>query len=249
MRPKVLMVLSAADRMVLSDGSVHPTGYWAEEVVEPYYSFTENGIDVQIATPGGARPSADPLSLDPATLNGDAGKAANLREQLDLIEDLEQPLTLESIDDAALAGYAAVFIPGGHGPMVDLDRSPALGRILARMQRAGKPIAALCHGPAGLLSARDEAGGWPFAGYRSTCFSNAEEAQTPLAGRLAYELESALRERGALPEPGPAWQGKVVVDRNLFTGQNPASARALAYAVSASIKKTQPAAGCGACTH
>ncbi|WP_051180795.1 type 1 glutamine amidotransferase domain-containing protein [Thermithiobacillus tepidarius DSM 3134] len=248
MQLRVLMILSAADRIRLRDGSEHPTGYWAEEVVEPYYSFTENGIQVDIATPGGRPPHADPLSLDPAQFGGDLGRVANLKDQLDMIEGLDAPLALEALDDAALQHYDAVFFPGGHGPMADLDKDPQVARILRGMQRAGKPIAALCHGPAALLGARDEQGRWLFAGYRSTCFSNAEEAQTELAGKLDYELESALRAAGAQPEPGSAWGEKVVVDRNLFTGQNPASARALAYAVVKELQKACPS-GCGACRH
>jgi hypothetical protein len=32
---EVLFVISAADRWTLNDGTVHPSGYWAEEVATP----------------------------------------------------------------------------------------------------------------------------------------------------------------------------------------------------------------------
>ena len=32
---KVLMVVSAADHWTLNDGTHHPTGFWAEELVTP----------------------------------------------------------------------------------------------------------------------------------------------------------------------------------------------------------------------
>ena len=244
MQLKILMVLSAVDHIPLKDGTAHPTGYWAEEVVEPYYSFAENGIQVDIATPDATASSADPLSLDPSQFGGDRGKVANLKDQLDMIEGLDAPLDLAAINPNH---YDAVFFPGGHGPMADLDRNADVARIVRAMQAAGKPIAALCHGPAALLAARDTQDRWLFEGYRSTCFSNIEESQTELAGRLEYELENAIREAGGQPEPGPAWGEKIVIDRNLYTGQNPASARALAYAVLTELKKSCPS-GCGACT-
>ena len=39
----VLFVVSAADHWTLNDGSLHPTGYWAEELAEPHRLFTEAG--------------------------------------------------------------------------------------------------------------------------------------------------------------------------------------------------------------
>lgn len=49
--------------------------------------------------------------------------------------------------DVAAEDYDALFLPGGHGPMEDLADNPALGRVLTAAYDAGKPVAALCHGP------------------------------------------------------------------------------------------------------
>ena len=40
----VLFVVSAADHWTLNDGSLHPTGYWAEELVEPHRLFSEAAV-------------------------------------------------------------------------------------------------------------------------------------------------------------------------------------------------------------
>lgn len=48
---KVLMVISAADRWTLKDGTVRPSGYWAEEVARPHQIFTEAGWEITVATP------------------------------------------------------------------------------------------------------------------------------------------------------------------------------------------------------
>ena len=136
-----------------------------------------------------------------------------------------------------LAGFDAVFAPGGHGPMVDLADNPDVGRLLLALHRKHAPIAALCHGPAMLLSAPERAGGqWLFDGYRLTSFTDEEEDQTEagLLG-LAWLVDVALKNAGAVFDDGPAaWISHVVVDRNLITGQNPGSTEATADAV---IKK------------
>ena len=58
----VLMALSAARHWTLSDGTRHPTGFWAEEFVVPYTAFVQAGYDVTVATPGAVPPVVDELS-------------------------------------------------------------------------------------------------------------------------------------------------------------------------------------------
>jgi putative intracellular protease/amidase len=101
------------------------------------------------------------------------------------------------------------------------------------MHGAGKIIAALCHGPAALLSAPGVDGAWMFDGYRMTAFTDEEEDQTK-AGKIGmpWYVEAALKNRGAIFDDGDAaWVSHVVVDRNLITGQNPGSAEAAAGAL------------------
>jgi putative intracellular protease/amidase len=153
------------------------------------------------------------------------------------IPGFQDPVALSSLSDAQLSEFDAVFAPGGHGPMVDLADNPDVGRLLTALQARRAPIAALCHGPAILLSAPERADGlWLFDGYRMTSFTDEEEDQTE-AGRLgmAWLLDVALKNAGAVFDDGPsAWISHVVVDRNLITGQNPGSTEAAADAV---IKK------------
>ncbi len=49
----ILFVLTGSDVWTLNDGTKHPTGFWAEEAVVPYQSFTAAGHRVTVATPGG----------------------------------------------------------------------------------------------------------------------------------------------------------------------------------------------------
>ena len=156
--------------------------------------------------------------------------------RLQEIPGFQQPVALSSLTDAELDEFDAVFVPGGHGPMVDLSDNPDAGRLLLALHRKHALIAALCHGPALLLSAPERADGlWLFDGYRLTSFTDEEEDQTEARLGMAWLLDVALKNAGAVFDDAPsAWVSHVVVDRNLVTGQNPGSTEATADAV---IKK------------
>jgi putative intracellular protease/amidase len=217
---KILFVLTGAHYWTLADGTRHPTGFWAEEFVAPYQAFRAAGHEITVATPGGVLPPADQGSLAPQFNGGEEG-ARKVADALASITELQHPVALQ---DVRLADYDAVFYPGGHGPMEDLAVDPDSGRLLALTLESGKPLGVVCHGPAALLAARDEAGDSPFAGYRLTGFTNVEEAQAGFADRAKWLLQDRLVQIGADFQEGDPWAPYVVVDRNLVTGQNPASA-------------------------
>ena len=217
---KILFVVSAATNWTLADGTQHPTGFWAEELLAPYRLLTEAGDAVEFATPGGVAPVADEASLAPEMNDGN-----DVRPELDAIDALKQPLNLS---DVSLDDYDAVFYPGGHGPMEDLAVDATSGKLIADSLAAGKPVAIVCHGPAALLPARDENGDPVVKGRKLTAFSNEEERAGGNADNAKWLLEDRLREDGAELSVGEAWQPNVVVDGDLLTGQNPASSKPLA---------------------
>jgi putative intracellular protease/amidase len=221
---KILFVLTGADHWTLADGTKHPSGYWAEEVVVPYRALSGAGHEVVVATPGGVEPTVDRASLA-ADANGGQQGADEVAAGLAAMDELRRPVDVAGVD---LADYAAVFYPGGHGPMEDLAVDADSGRLLGRALASGKPLAVVCHGPAALLAARDEDGASPFAGYRLTGFTNTEETQAGLADRAKWLLQDRLVELGADFVEGGPWAPHVVVDRNLVTGQNPASSAEVA---------------------
>lgn len=209
------MVVSGADSLTLADGTSHPTGFWAEEVVESARVLREAGVEVTIATPGGVVPTVDKVSLD-----------GRFDQAVAALADLAAPATLAEMNSA---DFDAIYLPGGHGPMADLAFDADLGRLLAEFHDAGKVVAALCHGPAGLLSAVRADGTFVFAGKEMTVFSNAEEGQTGI--KVPYSVEGRLRELGGQITTGPAWSSTVVTDGRFVTGQNPQSSVATAQAV------------------
>ncbi|MFD7976524.1 type 1 glutamine amidotransferase domain-containing protein [Streptomyces sp. NPDC059071] len=221
---KILFVMTGADRWTLADGTEHPTGFWAEEAVTPYEAFTAAGHEIVVATPGGVEPPVDAGSLA-AEANGGQEGADRIAAALAAMDEIRNPVKLEDVD---LTDYDAVFYPGGHGPMEDLAVNAASGRLLVDALESGRPLGVVCHGPAALLAAEKADGGNAFAGYEVAAFTNAEEMQAGLGERAKWLLETRLVEAGVVVKAGEPWAPHVVVDRNLVTGQNPASSAPLA---------------------
>ncbi|MFI6151772.1 type 1 glutamine amidotransferase domain-containing protein [Kitasatospora sp. NPDC051170] len=221
---KILFVVTGADHWTLADGTKHPTGFWAEEAVAPYLAFKAAGHEIVVATPGGVVPVVDRGSLAPEVNGGQEG-ADRVAEALAGFDELRSPVRIEDVD---LDEYAAVFYPGGHGPMEDLAVDAASGRLLTLALESGRPLGVVCHAPAAMLAATRADGTNAFAGYEVAAFTNVEETQAGLADRAKWLLQDRLTEAGVTVRAGEPWVPNVVVDRNLVTGQNPASSAPLA---------------------
>jgi putative intracellular protease/amidase len=221
---KVLFMPSGATYLVLKDGTRYATGYWAEEFARPYKMLTDAGHEVVVATPNGNTPSVDMMSLRPSMAGGEQG-ALDLEAIIRDAEVMRRPIKLS---DVRLEDYDAVYLPGGHGPMQDMAFDADAGRLLTAQLASGKPLAIVCHAPAAMLATRIH-GESPFKGYRVTGFTNDEEEGVGLASRTQWLLEDELKAKvGVEYSRGPIWEPYMVEDRNLITGQNPASSAILA---------------------
>lgn len=211
-----LFVATSAD--TLAPG--HPTGLWLEEFAVPYMAVRDAGIEVTVASPkGGAVP------LDPKTEPDEARR----REWAPALQALRQSVPLATV---AHELFDALFLPGGHGPLVDLVDDATLQALLARHDGEGRWIAAVCHGPAALVRARGRQGRPLLEGRRATGFSNTEERLSGLHDTVPFLLQDAMKDAGAdyhsalLP-----FVSHVEQDGHLLTGQNPQSSDALARAL------------------
>lgn len=99
--------------------------------------------------------------------------------------------------------------------------------MLTAALASGKPLAIVCHAPAAMLATRIH-GVSPFASYRITAFTNEEENAVGLAPKAKLAVGGRAHRLGRRFTKGEMWKPYTVVDRNLFTGQNPASAGVLA---------------------
>ncbi|EOI3444388.1 type 1 glutamine amidotransferase domain-containing protein [Cronobacter turicensis] len=252
----VLVVLSDADHLDLKDGKVFPTGFYLNELMQPVKRLLDAGHQVTFATPNGLAPTLDKSSDDKMYFNNDVNAWRTHRAllyKLRLTSPVSSPVI--SLARAAQRGYGefdAIYIPGGHAPMQDLLTSPALGQALAAFHAAGKPTALVCHGPIALLSTLPDAPAftrqlaetghaaaqrdWIYAGYRMTVISNAEEeiakGLLPKGGAMKFYPQTALEQAGGkYSSNSEPFTSHIVTDRELITGQNPASATAVAQAL------------------
>jgi putative intracellular protease/amidase len=217
--PKVLMILTSHDRL---GDTGRATGFWLEEFAAPYYVLRDAGVDITLASPKGGQPPVDPKSDEPGSQTPAMKRFRNDSEaQRALANTVE--LSTVSADD-----YDAVFYPGGHGPLWDLAEDRSSIALIERLAAAGKPVAAVCHGPAVLRRAKGADGAPLVKGKTVTGFSNTEEAAVGLTDVVPFSVEDALKADGGRYSRGEDWASHAVVDGNLITGQNPASSEATA---------------------
>jgi protease I len=139
-------------------------GFQDEEYVYPYYRLLEAGFEVEVAV------------KDRAVVRGKYGLPA--RPTLDTGELRE-------------ADFDLVVLPGGHEAPDRVRQDRAVLDFVREMDRRGKVVAALCHGPWILISAG------VVRGRRATCYAG-----------MADDLKNAGAEYLDAP---------VVEDRNLIT--------------------------------
>ena len=216
---KILIVLTSHDRL---GETGHKTGFWLEEFAAPYYVFKDAGAELVLASPKGGQPPLDPKSDAP-----DAQNAATVRFNADA-DALAALAATQRLKDVVDDEFDAVFYPGGHGPLWDLAEDADSIRLIEQTFSAGKPVAAVCHGPAVFRHTRSSLGEPLVKDKRVTAFSDEEEEAVGLTGVVPFSLEQALKKNDAHYERGPVWQSYVVTDGKLVTGQNPASSEAVA---------------------
>jgi putative intracellular protease/amidase len=217
MASRILVIVTSNSRMGDTGKS---TGIWAEELATPYYVFRDAGIDLTIASPAGGPVPIDPGSVRPAGQND--------HDVERMLQDRELQAVLVATPKVSAfkaADFDAVFFPGGHGAMWDLPVDPAVKTVVEEAFAAGKLISSVCHGAAGLVSARRADGQAIVEGLRVNSFTDAEEIEVGMQHTVPFMLESRLRELGGRFECTDNWHPFAIQDGQLVTGQNPQSSK------------------------
>jgi len=247
----VLLICSNATRIEVQGGGTGPTGNYLNETVIPAKALKDAGYNVVLATPNGTKPHMDAASDSVAHFGGDKAAYMNAKEFWANDPIMNQGRTLSSIVEEGPDNYAALFVPGGQAPVVDLMQDPDLGKILRHFHKTMKPTALLCHGPISLAAAMPHARefrasliagdpgkakewtkDWPYVGYKMTVFSATEEKWVEddiLHAKVYFDMPYALRIAGGeVSTTEVDFEPNVIVDRELITGQNPRSDHAIA---------------------
>jgi putative intracellular protease/amidase len=219
---KILMILTSHEEM---ENTVTKTGVWLGEFTDPYYKFIDAGYAVTLASPKGGRPPLDPMSTATENITG-----ANRRFQDDAVAQQKFNNTFR-LDDIKAEEFDAIFYPGGHGPLWDLAGNIKSAQLILDFLAAGKPVGAVCHGPAAFIKAAELNPGI-LQGKNITGFTNTEESLAFRSDNIPYKLETRLKELGAKFHSALVpFTSHVERDGLLITGQNPLSAGPAARAV------------------
>ena len=216
MKKKILFVVSNTN---IIGPQNRRTGNLLPEVAHPYEAFKKEGYDIDIFSIKGGDAPIELVELeDPINLTFLKG------------EGPEKFKNSSSIKDVSIDGYDAVFVPGGLGPVVDMPDNESIQKILAGMYESGKVVSAVCHGPVCLINVKLSDGSYLVDGKNVTGFSITEEFDYARYD-VPFELEGALKDRGAKYTCISPWQPYSITDGRLVTGQNPASAQGVAQRV------------------
>lgn len=194
------------------------TGFYVPEVAHPARVFLAAGAEIGFVSVRGGRPPQDGVD------RSDAVVARFLAD-----EDMRKALAhTPKSSEIRAEDVDILFFAGGHGTMWDFPQDAALAELTARVYERGGVVAAVCHGPAGLVNVRLSDGRHLVAGKQVASFTNAEEDAVGLTEAVPFLLETALAERGARISKTTNFAAHAVADERLVTGQNPASATKVA---------------------
>ncbi|MTI32769.1 nuclear transport factor 2 family protein [Xanthovirga aplysinae] len=214
-RKRVLFVLTSHEKMGDTD---RKTGLHLGEVSHVYKPIHDAGYEIDFVSPKGGKTRM-------------YGKDMNDSLNLWFVQNptayyrFTHVITPDQIDPKK---YAAIYYVGGHGTMWDLPNHTTLNKITSQIYENNGVVAAVCHGPSGLVNVELSNGENLVKGKRLTSFTDNEERATKQDKVVPFLLESTLKKRGALFSGADNWKENVIVDERLITGQNPASAYKLA---------------------
>lgn len=202
------------------------TGLWLSELTHIYDAALKAGFHITIASPSGGNVPLDPGSLKPLMLD----KLS--KSYLKNTSFLEQLRNSESLSETSTKKFDLIYLASGHGTMYDFPDNPIIQSIIKTHYEKGEIVAAICHGVCGLLNVKDSAKTYLIRGKKLTGFNWFEESLANRRKQVPFNLEAALKERGA--EYKKAFfpmTSHVIKDGNLITAQNPFSSKEAAKVI------------------
>lgn len=107
----ILVVITSHTKLI---GSDHPTGWYLPELAHPAYHFRREGYPLIFASPKGGEAPLDSASVEAFKDDKESQEFLKDEEFQKLVKNTKK-LSEVSQDPH---DYAAIFYPGGHGPML-----------------------------------------------------------------------------------------------------------------------------------
>lgn len=208
------------------------TGLWLSELTHIYHAAREKGYDITIASPDGGNVPVDPESLKPFVLDKISTTYWNDVSFRQLLNNSQR------LSDVSDIQYELVYLAGGHGTMYDFPNDRAIQSVVKKQYEGGRLVAAICHGVGGLLNVKLSNGEYLIKDKSMTGFDWFEETIARRKREVPFNLEAAIKERGAdLKKAFIPMTSNVVVADHLITGQNPFSSKEMAKVVMKHLEK------------
>jgi len=224
MKKKILFVVTSHDK---KGSTGEDTGYYLGEVSHPWEVLHKAGYEIDFVSPKGGTPPVDGFDLkDPVN--------KEFWENQEYKNKIDHSMTPSQVNPKE---YSTIFYAGGHGAMWDFADNKELADIASKIYENGGIVAAVCHGPAGLVNIKLNNGKYLVDGKKINAFTNEEESEVKLTNVVPFLLEDKLKERGAKFEKSGLWQNHVVTDQRVITGQNPQSAKSVGEAIVKELNK------------
>ena len=205
------------------------TGAFASEITAAYYDFIDSSLQVDIASIKGGKIPIEPQSLSYFL------KTTEDKRFLQDPELKEKVKNSKKITDIDFTTYDIIFLAGGWGAAYDLGYSDELGQKISEAYYTGNSIiGGVCHGPLGLIRAKDKDGNLLIAGRRMTAVTDKQIKQLFITATPQHP-ETELRKAGALFESQSklidmfATHAVVDDEKRFVTGQNQNSGHETAH--------------------
>lgn len=224
MKEKILFVVTSHN----TKGSTgEKTGYYLGEVSHAWEVLAAAGYEIDFVSPKGGNPPVDGFDLNDS-INKKFWEDEFYHNK---ITNSLKPSEVKSQQ------YKAIYYAGGHGAMWDLADNAELAKIAAEIYENNGIVAAVCHGPAGLVNIKLKDGKYLIEGKKVNGFTNEEEELVKLTNVVPFLLEDKMKERGGIFEKSEPWKTHVTTDQRLITGQNPQSAKGVGEAIRDELAK------------
>ncbi|KAJ5245932.1 ThiJ/PfpI [Penicillium chermesinum] len=226
---KALIAVTSASASLFNGKET--TGLFISEALHPFKALVAAGFEVDLTSETGSY-TPDWLSLQPDFLNG-----SDLETWKDLDSDFRKKLdNMPKASEVDGSQYGLFYASAGHAALLDYPTASALQEIAEQVWANGGVVSSVCHGPAIFANVLDRStGAHLVTGKRITGFTTEAESTMGIMSELrgwGSEMVEELADRlGANYERSAGiWDDFHVVDGNLVTGQNPASASSTAKA-------------------
>ncbi|MCW3466266.1 type 1 glutamine amidotransferase domain-containing protein [Chitinophaga nivalis] len=227
---KLLLVVTNVDKY--ASGNLK-TGLWLSELTHIFHAAKERSWEVTIGSPKGGNTPIDPESLKPFMLDEVS------REYLENNAFMEELKNTSRLQDVTERTFDCIYLAGGHATMYDFPDDATLQSLIKSQYENNKMVAAICHGVGGLLNVKLSDGKYLIEGKSITGFDWFEETLAMRKKEVPFNLEAALKERGAhFKKAFIPMTSHVVVAGHLITGQNPFSSKEMAQVVTRELEKT-----------